>query len=252
MVDTKKLKEVSATFQATAASSGSFPAAVAVGAPQVLTVSTVGVQFVTFASSDGTVIITIIADNAAAPASPIGIFVEGIFRATLPTYTDGDAAILHFDSRGRLLVSPGESGLTADIERDNLAGPAAPVGQYIVGKLEAVLPTYADGDNSVFHLDERGRLINRPAPGGTGTTSNVAGSASNVTLLATNTARLGATIFNDSTADLLLKLGATASSTSFTAKLAQNRYFEVPANYTGIIDGIWDSATGTARITEIT
>lgn len=86
----------------------------------------------------------------------------------------------------------------------------------------------------------------------TGTTTSVAGSASNGTLLASNSNRLGATIYNDSTAVLYVKLGATASSTSYTVQLAANGgYYEVPANYTGIIDGIWASATGNARITEL-
>jgi len=250
MVDTKKFKLVAPG--GTAAAAGSFPAPVSIGDSQVITVSTVGIQFVSFISPDGATTVTIIADNAPAPAAPAGIFVEGIFRSTLPTYTDGDAAILHFDSRGRLLVSPGETGLTADIDRDQIAGPATPVGQYVIGKVNATLPTYIDGDNSVFNFDIRGRNIIREAPAATGTTSNVAGSATNVTLLAANAARIGATIFNDSTAELLVKFGATASSTSFTVKLALDGYLEVPANYTGIIDGIWGSATGSARVTEIT
>lgn len=87
--------------------------------------------------------------------------------------------------------------------------------------------------------------------------SSVAGSASSVSLLASNTSRLGATIYNDSSAILYLKLGATASTTSFTAILAGNSggyggYYEVPFGYTGAIDGIWTSATGNARITELT
>ncbi len=83
--------------------------------------------------------------------------------------------------------------------------------------------------------------------------TSVADTTSNVTLLASNADRLGATIFNDSTANLKLKLGATASATSFTTELQQDDYYEVPFNYTGIIDGIWASDTaGSARITELT
>lgn len=82
--------------------------------------------------------------------------------------------------------------------------------------------------------------------------SSVAGSGSSASLLASNANRLGATIFNDSTAVLYLKLGATASTTSYSAQLAANAYYEVPFNYTGAIDGIWASATGNARITELT
>lgn len=91
-----------------------------------------------------------------------------------------------------------------------------------------------------------------------GTLSNVAGSASSVTLLAANTARLGFVIVNDSTAILYIKFGTTASATSFTYELPGNASgvytLESAArfNYTGVITGIWASATGTARVTEMT
>lgn len=159
MVDTKKLKEVAATLTAVASSPGSFPAAVPLGVSQVLTASTVGVQFVALTSADGSAVIDAVADNAAAPATPTGIFVEGIFRATLPTYTDGDAVIPHFDSRGRLLVSPGETGLTADVETDQDPAPATPVGAFLMTKFAATLPTYVDGDAATLHADSVGRLI---------------------------------------------------------------------------------------------
>jgi hypothetical protein len=86
----------------------------------------------------------------------------------------------------------------------------------------------------------------------TGTLTNVSSSASNGTILASNTAREGATIFNDSTAILYLKFGTTASATSYTVQVAAGGYYEVPFGYTGIIDGIWASANGNARVTEIT
>lgn len=86
----------------------------------------------------------------------------------------------------------------------------------------------------------------------TATLSNVASSASTGTILASNANRLGATITNDSTAYLYLKLGATASLTSYTAKLYPDDYYEIPFGYTGIIDGIWSAANGNARVTELT
>jgi hypothetical protein len=87
--------------------------------------------------------------------------------------------------------------------------------------------------------------------------SSVAGSATSVSLLAANANRMGATIVNDSTALLYIKLGATASTTSYSVVLAGATsapfaYYEVPFNYTGAIDGIWASAAGNARITELT
>jgi hypothetical protein len=85
----------------------------------------------------------------------------------------------------------------------------------------------------------------------TGTLSNVNASASNVTLLAANTARLGAIFYNDSTAILYLKLGAAASATSFTVKMQPDAYYEIPFGYYGIVDGISAAATGVVRVTEV-
>ncbi len=81
--------------------------------------------------------------------------------------------------------------------------------------------------------------------------TTVAASASNVTLLAANRNRKGATIYNDSAAICYVKLGATASTTSYSVQLPSGAYYEVPFGYAGIIDGIWATATGNARITEL-
>ena len=93
-------------------------------------------------------------------------------------------------------------------------------------------------------------LIKRSA---TSAVTNVAGSTSNVTLLASNANRLGASVYNDSNKDLYLKLGTTASSTSYTTVVPRNALYEVPFGYTGIIDGLWESGvSGAARVTENT
>lgn len=88
----------------------------------------------------------------------------------------------------------------------------------------------------------------------TATLSNVASSATSVTILAANTSRKGAAIYNDSTQILYVKLGTTASTTSHTVQMAAGTYYELPAPniYTGRIDGIWASANGSARVTELT
>lgn len=88
----------------------------------------------------------------------------------------------------------------------------------------------------------------------TATLSSVSGSASSTSLLASNASRLGATFFNDSSAILWLKLGTTASTTSFTVRLMPNDFWEIPGTYiyTGAIDGIWALSTGAVRITELT
>lgn len=86
----------------------------------------------------------------------------------------------------------------------------------------------------------------RPA---TATLANVVSSATNVTLFAAGVAN-GRTVFNDSTAVLYLKFGATASATSYTVQLAADAYYEFPQpTYNGQVDGIWASANGSARTT---
>lgn len=85
----------------------------------------------------------------------------------------------------------------------------------------------------------------------TATESNVAASITNVTLLASNASRKMAMIYNDSTSDLYVKLGTTASTSSFTVKMVSQAYYELPIPvYTGQIDGIWTIAVGSARMTE--
>lgn len=81
--------------------------------------------------------------------------------------------------------------------------------------------------------------------------SSVASSASNINLLASNANRKMAAIYNDSTATLYVKLGATASTSSYTVQLISGAYYELPVPaYSGQIDGIWATANGNARITE--
>jgi hypothetical protein len=111
------------------------------------------------------------------------------------------------------------------------------------------------GNPAPIQVDTSGRLcaVASTATGGsaTGTQANVASSASAVTILAANTARKGATIYNDSTAILYLILSTTTpTSTVYTIQMASQSYYEVPFGYTGIIQGIWASANGAARVTQ--
>lgn len=82
------------------------------------------------------------------------------------------------------------------------------------------------------------------------TLANVSGSASSVTLVASNTDRRKVIMYNDSTADCYVKYGTTASATSFTWLMAAGSHIEEDC-YNGIITGIWTSATGSMRVTEV-
>lgn len=83
--------------------------------------------------------------------------------------------------------------------------------------------------------------------------SNVGASDTSVELLAENSERKGASFYNDSDKSAYLKLGSTASTTSFTIKIAPQGFYELtwPCS-TSAIDCIWEaSPTGDMRITEI-
>jgi len=87
----------------------------------------------------------------------------------------------------------------------------------------------------------------------TSVVTSVAYSTTNVTLLAANANRRGATIYNGNLVGLVVKLGANAAATA-TLVIPSGGYYEVPYGWTGIIDGKWLAGgdAGAASITELT
>ena len=87
------------------------------------------------------------------------------------------------------------------------------------------------------------------------TTYNIPSSATSVILMRARPDRRGATIFNDSTQVLYVRLGESgggvASTSDYTIQMATLTYYEVPFDYTGPIYGIWAAANGNARVTEV-
>jgi hypothetical protein len=83
--------------------------------------------------------------------------------------------------------------------------------------------------------------------------TNVAASTSAVTILVADAATKGVIIYNDSSAALYIKYGLSASNTSFTYKISGGSNWEMTSSpvYTGIITGVWDTATGDARVTKL-
>ena len=105
--------------------------------------------------------------------------------------------------------------------------------------------------NYVADVSSLYELIVSPRMYSTASMSNVSASASSVTIKNTNSSRRSFSVFNDSTVSLYLKFGTSASTTSFTVKVLPGQYYEMPNPlYTGAVTGVWDSATGTARVTE--
>ena len=81
--------------------------------------------------------------------------------------------------------------------------------------------------------------------------SNVTAATSTTELLGATPNRTGATFFNDSNSILYLKLGTGAALTSYTVRLMARDYYELPYNYTGSVHGIWATANGFCRVTEL-
>lgn len=143
-------------------------------------------------------------------------------------------------------ITPGAGAVIATEEVSSLNGSAVPAQQ-----VQRVALCLITANGTAVDISTGAPLV-VASTAGTGTETNVASSASNGTLLASNAARKGFVIFNDSTATLYAKFGATASLTSFTYKVGPGATLESPAVvYTGQIDGIWDAANGNARITEL-
>ena len=87
--------------------------------------------------------------------------------------------------------------------------------------------------------------------GDTGAASSVAVSVTSVTLVAANSARREVIIRNDTNNTLYIAHGGTATLSSAVRLKKGDTYIE--DKYTGIISGIWDSASGggNAQITEV-
>lgn len=129
--------------------------------------------------------------------------------------------------------------------------------------------TWIDPDSLNAASEARGVYLLSPStnladePGAstppTSTTSaltSVAASVSGVALLAANSARKAAYIYNDSTAIMYLGLVAhgSVSATEYTVQVAAQGFYELPTSpiYQGEISAVWASANGNARLTELT
>jgi hypothetical protein len=145
-------------------------------------------------------------------AGRIAELIAAVYNSTLPTLTDGQKTELQTDNRGRLITTT--AGGTVAHDAVDSGNP-----EKIGGKAESTEPAaVADGDRVDAYFDLQGRLVVR-TKSRTPTVTSVPDQATNVTLLALNAARLGASIVNESTSILYVKCGATATTSSYTIAL---------------------------------
>jgi hypothetical protein len=98
-----------------------------------------------------------------------------------------------------------------------------------------------------------GSITTTIAQPATSTVTSVALSTVVATVLASNANRLGAILWNNGAQQAYVKLGAAATTASFTARLANQSEWEIPFPvYTGIITAITAVGTATMLATELT
>lgn len=183
------------------------------------------------------------AEDAVHSSGDTGVFVLGVSATTAAAFgASGDYTPFSLDTFGRLRV-------VGAVAHDAVAaGDVILVG----GRASQAAPTAvsADLDGVWQWMDRLGRSVVTQKCG-TSSLGNVTASITSTTLALGNTARLGMTVYNDSSSVCYVKLGATASATDYTVKMQPGDYYELPYGYYGQVDAIWVSATGTARVTQL-
>lgn len=180
---------------------------------------------------------------------------SGLLRAV---DSNGQAQNLVCDSSKQLKVAV--SGAGSGGTSSNFADPFPAAGTAVGFKDSTGLLMSPGNLDAGGNLKVAGTLTTTPPAAGTTALTNVAESASSVTLLSANANRLAFEIFNDSDGVLLVKPGVTASLTSFAWRVSPRGRLttgDIGVNYTGRLDGIWESTPATsghasARATELT
>lgn len=173
-------------------------------------------------------------------------------NTSAPAWTDGYMVPLSVDTAGALRIT---GSITANNSSVSTTGSAPPSSAtYVGGSVTTTPPTYTTGQMNALSITTAGSLRTEDFSGvSTSSVTSVTSSATNTTILSANTGRRGAMIYNDSNQRLYIKFGTTASTTSFTVQIAAGGYYEFPYPiWRGQVDGLWSSANGAARVTELT
>ncbi len=168
-----------------------------------------------------------------------------------PVDLNGKPALSAYDPTGHQIVAIEAVGITTDSTTGIAHGTLNVNASMNASSLSINDPTVTTQKMSV---DASGNASVKVGTNfsATATLSNVASSASTTQILAANSSRRGMMIYNDSTSVLYLSFAATASTSSYSLQLAANSFYEMPVPiYTGVISGIWASANGFTRVTEL-
>lgn len=215
-----------------------------------------------------------ITDNAGS------ITVDGTVGVSGTVTVDASGTTVPVSNAGLTELAAAINGGDLDVNINNVSAALVVVGgdsvdsaittaniQPIAGRASTATPTAvsADNDAQLLWLTRNGALNIADGDGSLTVDGTVNLSAatspsqtspsvttSSTSVLASNTSRLGATFYNEGSSDCYLKLGATASTTSYSVKISSGGYYELPFRYTGAIDGITSTGTAQLRVTELT
>ncbi len=178
-------------------------------------------------------------DGVAAGAGAVSATVQ---RMTLASDDPAVASLALLDD----IVSSGRAQANLIVGQAGIAGGTGTDGATVPRVTLATNVALPAGTNVI------GALVDPPITSSPGT--NVASSATVVTLLAANASRRRISIANDSTATLYIKKGSGASLTDYWLRLDPLDQLSCWAGEcgVGILTGIWSAANGNARIVEDT
>jgi hypothetical protein len=174
--------------------------------------------------------------------------VGGKVTTAAPTYTTGNLDALSLTTLGGLRVDGVYASGTANATAADLMANG--------GYVTTAAPTYTTGQLSALSLDTSGnlRVTALTNKAGTATVTSVAVPATTATsLLAANTSRVFASLYNNGskgTAYVLLG-GGTASAANFSIVVLPASYWEIPTDFQGAVS-VFATNASTLLVTELT
>lgn len=181
--------------------------------------------------------------SAAALPLPSGAATSAL--QTQPGVDIGDVTVNNAAGASAVNIQDGGNTITVD-GTVGVSGSVAVTGPLTDAQLRAAVVPVSLSSTTV--TGTVATLETRPS---TATLANVTGTGASVVLQASNANRRALTIFNDSAVTAYVKFGSAASSSSFTVKMVDQAYYELPTPvYTGVVEALW--ASGSIRVTEVT
>lgn len=206
-----------------------------------------------------TTIATLALAQGSTTSGQVGELVMGAVTTASPTYTTGQTSPISLTIAGAIRTD--SSATTQPISAAALPLPTGAAtsalqttGNTTLSAISAQLPAAlgpqsSSGSLSIVQATGTTFSVSQTTSA-TANLTSVSNSLTSVTVLASNSARKGFVVYNDSIVILYIAFGATASTTAFSYKLQPATAYTSDTLYTGVISGIASAASGSARVTE--